>query len=164
MKPIAVVGISILSVLFFSCTTLLLPASTVKNSSTENYKYIYITPTKNLTSSAGEVYGGAYGLYGATQSKSVNPADVISGLLTKKGFIRLPELKAELNDKTLIVNYGESGKRDTGLGGYTIEVTIQFVSGKLNELVSSCTAEGQGQTEADDIRQAINRCLVALFP
>ena len=163
MKPIVVIGISILSVLFFSCTTLL-PASTIKNSSTENYKYIYITPTKNLTSSAGGVYGGAYGVYGATQSKSVNPSDVISGLLTKKGFIRLPELKEELNDKTLIVNYGESGKRDTGLGGYTIEVTIQFVSGKSSELVSSCTAEGQGETEADDIRQAITRCITALYP
>ena len=163
MKPIVVIGISILSVLFFSCTTLL-PPSTIKNSSTENYKYIYITPTKNLTSSAGGVYGGAYGVYGATQSKSVNPSDVISGLLTKKGFIRLPELKEELNDKTLIVNYGESGKRDTGLGGYTIEVTIQFVSGKSSELVSSCTAEGQGETEADDIRQAITRCITALYP
>ena len=162
MKPIVVIGISILSVLFFSCTTLL-PPSTIKNSSTENYKYIYITPTKNLTSSAGGVYGGAYGVYGATRSKSVNPSDVISGLLTKKGFIRIPELKEELNDKTLIVNYGESGKRDTGLGGYTIEVTIQFVSGKSSELVSSCTAEGQGETEADDIRQAITRCLTALY-
>ena len=163
MKPIGVIGISILSVLFFSCTTLL-PASTIKNRSTENYKYIYITPTKNLTSSAGGVYGGAYGVYGATRSKSVNPSDVISGLLTKKGFIRIPELKEELNDKTLIVNYGESGKRDTGLGGYTIEVTIQFVSGKSSELVSSCTAEGQGETEADDIRQAITRCITALYP
>ena len=163
MKPIVVIGISILSVLFFSCTTLL-PPSTIKNSSTENYKYIYITPTKNLTSSAGGVYGGAYGVYGATRSKSVNPSDVISGLLTKKGFIRIPELKEELNDKTLIVNYGESGKRDTGLGGYTIEVTIQFVSGKSSELVSSCTAEGQGETEADDIRQAITRCITALYP
>jgi hypothetical protein len=81
MKPIAVVGISILSVLFFSCTTLLntlfpplLPESTIKNSSVENYKYIYISPTKSLTSSAGNVDGGAsYGVYGATQSKSVNP-------------------------------------------------------------------------------------------
>ena len=49
------------------------------------------------------------------------------------------------------------------MGGYTIEVTIQFVSAKSNELISSCTAEGQGQTEADDIRQAITRCLSALF-
>ncbi len=166
MKSINFIGILISSFLFFSCTitTTLHPVSTIKNNPTENYKYIYITPTKILSSSAGGVYGGAYGVYGSTQSKSVNPSDVISGLLTKKGFIRIPELKEELNDKTLIVNYGESGKRDTGLGGYTIEVTIQFVSGKSSELVSSCTAEGQGETEADDIRQAITRCITALYP
>lgn len=28
----------------------------------------------------------------------------------------------------------------------------------------SCTAEGQGETEADDIRQAIRRALTSLFP
>lgn len=29
--------------------------------------------------------------------------------------------------------------------------------------MSSCTAEGQGETEADDIRKAINRCLAGLL-
>jgi hypothetical protein len=57
------------------------------------------------------------------------------------------------------VNYGESGKRDRGLG-YTIEVTIQFISAKTHTQICSCTAEGQGETEADDIRQAITRCFV----
>jgi hypothetical protein len=60
------------------------------------------------------------------------------------------------------VNYGESGKRYRRLG-YTIEVTIQFVSAKNNNIVCSCTAEGQGETEADDIRQAISRCLQGLL-
>ena len=83
--------------------------------------------------------------------------------MAKNGFIRLPELKNELSEETLIINYGESGRRNTGMGGYTIEVTIQFVSAKSNELISSCTAEGQGQTEVDDIRQAITRCLSVLF-
>ena len=86
-----------------------------------------------------------------------------SGILSKKGFVRLPEQKSELVDETLIVNYGESGRRDTGLGGYTIEVTIQFISAKSNDLICSCTAEGQGSTEADDIRQAITRCLSSLL-
>jgi hypothetical protein len=162
MKRINFIGIVILSSLLFRCAPLL-PATTIKNSPIETFKYIYISPTKSLTSSAGGLYGGAYGVYGSTQSKSVNPTDVISGILTKKGFIRLSEQKEELNDKTLIVNYGESGKRNRGLG-YTIEVTIQFVSAKSNELISSCTAEGQGETEADDIRQAITRCITALYP
>ena len=62
----------------------------------------------------------------------------------------------------MIINYGESGRRNRGLG-YTIEVTIQFVSAKSNELICSCTAEGQGETETDDIRQAITRCISGLL-
>jgi len=162
MKTIRLLAIFILSVLLFGCTVLN-PVSVIKNSSPENFKYVYISPTSSLTSSSGSLYGGAYGIYGGTTSKSVNPADVISGILAKKGFIRLHELKSELSDETIIVNYGESGKRSTGFGGYTIEVTIQFISAKSNELISSCTAEGQGTTEADDIRQAITRCLTTLF-
>ena len=91
-----------------------------------------------------------------------NPSDVISGVLIKEGFIILPELKPELSNETLIVNYGESGRRNRGLG-YTIEVTIQFISAKTKQMICSCTAEGQGETEADDIRQAIRRALDGLF-
>jgi hypothetical protein len=160
MKTINFFGVILLSLLIKGCAPLK-PAVVVKNSSIESYKYIYISPTESLTSSTGGVYGGEYGTYGTTTSKSVNPSDVISGILVKEGFIRLPELKSDLTDQTLIVNYGESGRRNRGLG-YTIEVTIQFVSAKSNELISSCSAEGQGETEADDIRQAITRCLSAL--
>lgn len=161
MKTLKILSIIITSVLINSCAPLKVP-TVVKNNTIEGYKYIYITPTSNLTSSAGGVYGGQYGTYGSTTSKSVNPSDVISGILTKEGFIRLPNLKSELIDETIIINYGESGRRNRGLG-YTIEVTIQFVSAKTNELICSCTAEGQGETEADDIRQAITRCLKSLL-
>ena len=126
------------------------------------YKYAYIPQTKELTSSAGGTYGGQYGIYGASTTKSVNPSDVIAGILIKEGYIILPELKSNLSDETLIVNYGESGTRNRGLG-YTIEVTIQFISAKTSEMICSCTAEGQGETEADDIRQAITRALSELF-
>ena len=129
----------------------------------EMYKYAYISPTKELTSSTGGTYGGQYGIYGSSTTKSVNPSDVIAGILIKQGYIILPELKSELANETLIINYGESGRRNRGLG-YTIEVTIQFSSAKTNEMICSCTAEGQGETEADDIRQAIRRALSSLFP
>ena len=33
---------------------------------------------------------------------------------------------------------------------------FQFISADTNELLCSCTGEGQGETDADDIRQAIN--------
>ena len=135
----------------------------VKNAPIETFKYAYISPTKELTSSSGGTYGGQYGIYGSSTTKSVNPSDVISGVLIKEGFIILPELKSELSNETLIVNYGESGRRNRGLG-YTIEVTIQFISAKTKQMICSCTAEGQGETEADDIRQAIRRALDGLFP
>jgi len=161
MKAIRILAIMSLSILMHSCAPLKVP-TVVKNDEINEYKYMFITQTGSLSSGVGSVYGGNYGTYGATTNKSVNPSDVIAGALIKEGFVRLPELKAELIDETLIVNYGESGKRNRGLG-YTIEVTIQFISAKSNTLVSSCTAEGQGETEADDIRKAITRCLSSLL-
>jgi hypothetical protein len=146
--------------LFNSCVTTYLPATSIKNADIKSYKYIYITPTNSLTSSQGAT--NFYGQYYST-SKTINPSDEITGLLSKEGFIRLPELKSELANETLIVNFGKSGTRDTGMGGYTIEVTIQFISANTNKLVCSCTAEGQGSTEADDIRIATTRCLNKLL-
>ena len=111
-----------------------------------------------LTSGAGEVFNG----YGATTTKSINPSDIIAGELIKRNFIIVPKLEPQLADKTLIVSYGETDRRYRGLG-YTIEVTLQFVSAKSHEMVCSCTAEGQGETEADDIRMAIQRAISGLF-
>lgn len=159
IKKILFVVCSIL--ILGSCAPLRLPVI-VKNAPIETFKYAYISPTKELTSSSGGTYGGQYGIYGSSTTKSVNPSDVISGVLIKEGFIILPELKSELSNETLIVNYGESGRRNRGLG-YTIEVTIQFISAKTKQMICSCTAEGQGETEADDIRQAIRRALDGLF-
>ena len=158
MKIIRFLAIILTSILANSCYTLKVP-TVVKNDKIEEYKYIFISPTNSLTSSLGATYGRQY--YSTT--KTVNPSDVIAGILSKEGFIIVPELKPEIIDETIIVNYGESGRRNVGLGGYTIEVTIQFISAKSHTLISSCTAEGIGETEADDIRQAITRCLTGLF-
>ncbi|AFL83157.1 hypothetical protein Belba_0499 [Belliella baltica DSM 15883] len=151
-------GMMVTSIFLIGCGSLKPPTS-IKNDVIENYQYFFITPTNSLTSSSGATVNGQY----YSSSKTVNPSDVITGNLTKRGMIRLPELKPELSNETLIINYGESGKRKTGLGGYALEVTIQFVSSKANSLVCSCTAEGQGSTEADDIREAITRCLNELL-
>lgn len=161
MRIFRLFAIILLTILTNGCAPLKTP-TIIKNETIEGYKYIFISPTSNLTSGSGGVYGGQYGVYGSTTSKSVNPGDVISGILLKKGYTRLPELKPELQDETIIVNYGESGKRNRGLG-YTIEVTIQFISAKTHGQLCACTAEGQGETEADDIREAITRCLSTLL-
>ena len=164
MKTIRLLAIIFISLGTNSCAILKAPVIT-KNEPIEGYKYIFIPTTKDLTSGTGGVYGGQYGVYGSSSTKSVNPSDVIAGILLKEGFIGLPEIKPELIDETIVVNYGESGKRIIagGLGGYTIEVTIQFISAKSHNLICSCTAEGQGSTEADDIREAITRCLSGLL-
>lgn len=134
----------------------------VINEDINNFSYVYITPTQTLSSGTAGTYYNGYSNQYYSVDKSINPNDVISGFFSKNGFIKIPELKEELLDKTLIINYGESGRRDVGFG-YAIEVTIQLVSAKSNTLISSCTAEGMGETEADDIRIAINRCLSGIF-
>ena len=149
MKRIQLLSIAILTLLLFnSCGSLKAPA-------------IHQFSSIELTSSTGVAYAVGNGLYGNT-SKTINPSDVISGIFLKNGFIRLPELKPDLLDQTIVVNYGESGRRNKGLG-YTIEVTIQILSAKTSEPICICTAEGQGETEADDVRIAINRALSPLF-
>lgn len=160
VKIVKTLSLLIMILFLNSCSTILLPATSVKNDEIKNYKYIYITPTNSLTSSYGST--NLYGQY-YSSSKTINPSDEITGLLSKESFIRLPELKNELANETLIVNFGKSGTRNTGMGSYTIEVTIQFISAKTNTLVCSCTAEGQGKTEADDIRIATTRCLNKLL-
>lgn len=165
MKTISFLTIILASILINSCAPLKVPLiapTIIKNDTIEGYKYIFITPTSNLTSSSGGIYGGQYGMYGASTSKSVNPSDVISGILIKEGYTRIPELKQELLDETMIVNYGESGRRYIRKG-YTTEITIQFISAKSHKSICSCTAEGIGETEADDIRQAITRCLSGIL-
>lgn len=152
----------ILNTVLISCVAINPPLKPVIVSNKQDFsrfKYFVVTPSATLTSGTGSIYG----LNGSTLSKSVNPSDLISGILTKKNFVRLSQVNPDLSAQTMVVNFGESGRRDTGLGGYTMEVTIQFVSHSNNEIISSCTAEGQGLTEADDIRIAIERCLNKLI-
>lgn len=126
------------------------------------FAYAYINPSQTVNSDVkGAVFNGGNG-YAYGYSQSVNPGDIISGILIKKGFIIVSKIADA--DKTLIVSYGESGKRIIlgGLGGYTLEVSIQMVDAATLEPVFMCTAEGQGYTEADDIREAVGRCLSGL--
>lgn len=153
--------------LFASCVSSsyvsLQPVRVTRNAPLDQYTYFYITPTEAKTGSSGVGYNFGNGIYMSSPSKSTNPADIIAGFLIKRGLARLPEVKNELSEKTMIINYGETGRRSTGLGGYTIEVTIQILSAKTNEVICVLTGEGQGETEADDIRIAINRCLEEMY-
>ena len=162
MKTLKFIALSILMLLINSCASLK-PVTHSSNTSLMGYKYAYITPTSSLSSSSGGVYGNAYGVYGSTISKSINPADVISGILMKNGFILIPELNDEIKDRTIIINYGETGRRNV-FWGYTIEITLQILSADTFEVLCTTTAEGMGSTEADDIRIAIKRAMKTIFP
>lgn len=150
----------LISYFFISCKPLqLLPPKVTLSAPISNFKYVVITNTGDKNSSAAAVYGRGFSRISSSVSNSVNPKDIISGILMRRGFTILPETKNEFIDQTLIVNYGESGKRNTGYGSYAMEVTISFVSAKTFNTVATCSAEGRGKTESEDIRIAITRCL-----
>lgn len=145
---------------FFSSCAILEPVKHKTYKDLSKYKYAIVPQTSTLNSGAGSGYVG-YGTSGGfsySTNKSINPSDVIAGILMNKGFVILDK---EKNDETIIVKYGQGGKRHVagGLGGYTLSVNIQILDAKTQELVFDCQAEGQGETEADDLRLAISRCL-----
>lgn len=149
-----------MSVLATGCAILKEP-DIIKSGEINNYRYVVLPNAASLSSSSGRVYGNQYGVYGSSSSKEINPISTIEGILLKRGLISTDTVTPENRDKTLIVKFGESGRRDVagGLGGYTLEVTIVIIAAKTDEIVYSCVAEGQGSTEVDDIREAIHRCL-----
>ncbi len=153
------VSLAFVVTLLFSCSPKLLPTKVERIAGLDGYLYAVVPTTGTKNSTLTSIYNG----YGGSTSQSANPRDIIAGALLKKGYIILPEVNNEYIDKTFIVNYGESGKRKTRLGGYTLEVTISFVSAKNYKALCSCVAEGQGSTEADDIRIAITSCLGSLL-
>ena len=141
-----------------SCVTLR-PASVILKKDISSYTYVYVPSTQTVHGSTAITVSGMVLPY----SQSVNPRDVIAGVLSKRGYVILNELDERFRQETIIVNYGESDRRNVGLRGYTIEVTLQFVSAATGELLCTTTAEGCGSTEAADVKQAVTRALQALF-
>lgn len=154
MKKVFITG---LLVFIMNGCAILKPTQVNKLQDTSMYRYAIVGQTQTLTSGSGAVYMG-YGTgggFGASSSKSINPADVISGILMKKGFVIL---SSPNHKPTLLVRYGQGDKRNVG-SGYILGVAIQMLDSKTHDLVFTCSAEGLGETEADDVRQAIERCL-----
>ena len=164
MKTFKLLLVLTLSLGLVSCGVSVPKYATLSNKpDLSKYKYVYITPTAEKTSVRGGTYGNQYGVYGSTTSKSITPSDVIAGYFMKQGFVRIPELNDAQKAKTIVVNYGESGRKSYGMGSYSIEVTIQLLDATTYELICSSTAEGMGQTETDDVRKATLKCLDAIF-
>lgn len=168
MKKIIILSTIVLAAILSGCATLrpstLLPTTITRNSEDDlkNYSYFYVNPAGAKTGSAGYVTGGNYGVFGSSSTRTTEPCDIISGYLIKLGYVRVANIDETISDKTLVISYGETGRRPLGFG-YTIEVTLQFTSAKTHAPVCTVTGEGQGETEADDIRIAIIRCLNTAF-
>ena len=147
----------ILFLLIYGCGTVK-PPQIVKKSALDKYKYVYIPQIQSINSTTGIPFLGMTIPY----SKSTSPRDIIAGYFLKKGYTLLAEIDSDKKDSTIIVNYGESGRRPIFLG-YVLEITIQITSASTAEVLSVVTAEGLGETEADDTRKAITKALKALF-
>ena len=138
--------------LLSNCASMRPPIINIYDDNISHYRYFYVIPTSDYISSSG-VDG---------ETKSINPSNIISGILIKNGYIQVNEVNPKNSGETMVINFGESGRREINLG-YSIEVIIQFISASTQHLICSCTAEGQGETEADDVRIAIQRALEPLF-
>lgn len=157
MKTIKAFFLTLVLATFCGCVSLN-PTQVTRHSSMSGYKYVYITPTAARTSVSGGVYNG----WGYTSSMSADPATIISGYFIKRGYVRVPSIKPEIENETIVVNYSETGRRPNGLGS-SLEVTIQLLSAKTNQIICVAVGEGYGETEADDINDAINRCMTKIF-
>ena len=142
-----------------SCSALKVPTAEIKGNVLD-YPYAYVIPTSGVTSNSG-VYGNQYGVYGG-RTKTINPSEVISGYLMKLGYTILPSISPELADKTLIVSYGYTGRRQLSLFSYP-SCIIQMRDAKTHNMVASCEAEGCGEDETAGILQAIYKGLDKIY-
>ncbi|WP_443628511.1 hypothetical protein [Candidatus Njordibacter sp. Uisw_002] len=140
---------SILALWLVGCGGVVLqPVSSSQSESIANYRFIVIPIEKSILSGSGYV------------TKEFSPDDWIEDILLKRGLIRASEVPDGQADKTLILRYANSGTRDVYMGlGYTMEVSISILESSTLRPVYNCTAEGIGDTEVDDLRDAISRCL-----
>lgn len=153
--------LSIAALLFYSCISLS-PTTITRNGSLDSFRYFYVTPTSERNSVSGGTYGNQFGVYGSTSSNSVSPSELIAGYLMNRGYIRLPEIKAEKAKQTMIVNYGDGNFRE-GIEGRAIEVTIQILDAEKNDVICICRADAIADTEAEAISRATEKCLNEIF-
>ena len=129
-RIISLAVITALGLGFSGCSTKLLKPIRKKYSDTDKYEYVAIPSTNSKSSSQSSFYVGKYGGGGGSSTKQMNPSSIIEGMLLKKGLTSVDRLSDDILDKTLIVKYGESGRREVGMGGYTLEVTMKIIDAK----------------------------------
>lgn len=166
MKKIWVLCIAALMAVSVWANGLLAPKVVIYKDMSK-YKFVYIIPTSSVTSASGThgyVSGSAYGnygsLYGSVHSgatKTTNPADEICGQLVKRGYTILPSIDPALAAKTMVVAYGNAGRRSVSLHSYASAIVLQFTDAETHEILANFETEGCGSNETEDIREAIDR-------
>lgn len=162
MKRIKLLTFMVFVAMLFSGCISISPTFFSQNAPIENYTYFYVTPTAERNSVSGGTYGNQYGVYGSTSSSSVSPSELIAGYLMNCGYVRIPEIKKETAPKTFIINYGDGNVR-SGIEGRAIEVTLQLLNAETNDVLCIVRADAIGDTEADAIRNATDKCLNTIF-
>ena len=144
--------LNIFAVLTSCGSTKSIPTTSVKSDLTK-YNYVYVIPTSAVTS----------GIF--IETSTVNPSEMISGYLMKKGYSLLPAINNELAQKTFIVSYGNTGS--TSFSSSLVakkKVLIQFSDAETHEIIASSEAEGTSlNTETEALVQAIKRALDSIF-
>lgn len=130
-----------------------LPKADIKGDLSK-YKYANVILTGGVTSSSG-TYGTHGTVYGGA-TRTINPSEMISGCLMQRGFTILPAVDPALADETLIVSYGNTGRRQLSIFSYATCIIVQLTDAATHEVVASFEAEGCGSDETADIHQAIN--------
>lgn len=162
MKTLKITAIlAVVPLFLISCATLN-PVTYTGDPNLQDYQYAFINSTSQVSSNSGIVLGNQYGVYGGTDTKSVVPGDIIKGQMIKHGFTIVPQITPDIANKTLIINFGETGERKVTWGKIT-EIVLQFVRAGDNKVIYTVTSEGFGDTKADDIRIAIERAFKEIF-
>ncbi|MFH0784079.1 MAG: hypothetical protein V2B20_19290 [Pseudomonadota bacterium] len=155
MKPIYCVLFLALTAL--SCAVLKDPSYQNFNQEKADYRFVIISKRDGGIRDTGYYNKSGSGFY-PSYNNLIDPNTVIRGLLLKKGYSEVSEATDDIIAQTLLVRHWPSGERIV-FGGNTLEVTIEIIAAKTSHPVFKCTAEGIGQNEADDIREATTRCL-----
>lgn len=127
--------ITAMAIFFTSCVSTNKDASVVKAQSMEKYNYVVI----------------------ASQD-TADSKELIAEQFSNHGYTVLNEVNKDNASQTLIVNYSDK-EQNSNLFEYSTQVTINCISADNNRLVCKSTAEGMGETRADDIRIAVTKAV-----
>ena len=135
MKVLKLAALAIFCFLCSSCSVSLTSQKVKTQSSLDSYKYFYLSPDN--------------------VKQNADLEKIITECLVKRGFTKLNELAKDNKDKSLVINYNDCPRNKSK------KVSLQFINAGTYKVVGTSKAKGRGNS--DDIKEAINNSLDALF-